>query len=53
MKALIEHGIRVLTKRCNDKLFIEIVARGKLIYEDYQLFIPIVEKLSKLPKVSR
>jgi len=50
MKALIEHGIGVLTKRYNDKLFIEIVATGKLTHDDYQLFIPIVEKALKAAK---
>jgi len=50
MKALIEHGIGVLTKRCNDKLFIEIVATGKLTHKDYQLFIPILERTLKKAK---
>jgi len=50
MKTLVEHGIGVLTKRYNDKLFIEIVATGKLTHEDYQLFIPIVERALKKAK---
>jgi len=50
MNALIEHGIGILTKRYNNKLFIEIVMTGALTHEDYQLFIPILERALKKAK---
>jgi hypothetical protein len=50
MKNLIAHGIGVLTQKCNGKVFIEVVATGKLTHEDYQIFIPIVERALKEAK---
>jgi len=50
MKDLITHGIGVLTKKYKDKIFIEVIATGKLTHEDYQIFIPIVEKSLKEAK---
>ena len=50
MKSLISHGIGVLSRKYKDKIFIEIVAIGKLTHNDYQIFIPIVEKALKEAK---
>jgi hypothetical protein len=50
MKELIEHGVGVLTKRADDRVFIELVVTGKLTDQDYQLFIPVVEKALKEAK---
>ena len=50
MTNLVTHGIGVLTQKCNDRVFIEVVATGKLTHEDYQMFIPIVERALKKAK---
>lgn len=50
MKELIEHGVGVLTKRVDDRVFIELVVTGQLTHNDYQLFIPVVEKALKEAK---
>lgn len=33
---ILEHGIGVLTKRVEDKIFIELIAIGKLMRSDYE-----------------
>jgi len=45
-----EHGISVAIKRCDDSLFIEIKMIGKLTHQDYQTFLPILEKSLKEAK---
>jgi len=42
-----EHGIGISIKRSKKRLFIEIVMLGKLTHEDYQIFVPIIDKALK------
>ncbi|OQX73308.1 MAG: STAS/SEC14 domain-containing protein [Campylobacteraceae bacterium 4484_4] len=42
-----EHGISVAVNRSADQLFIELKMIGKLTHEDYQTFVPILEKALK------
>ena len=42
-----EHGISVAMKRTEDALFIELDMKGKLTHEDYEVFVPILERALK------
>ncbi len=45
-----EHGIGIAIKRNQKKLFIEISMLGKLTHEDYQVFVPMIDKALKKAK---
>ena len=45
-----EHGIGIAIKRNKKKLFIEISMLGKLTHEDYQIFVPMIDKALKKAK---
>ena len=45
-----EHGISVAIKKANDKLFIELTMIGKLTHEDYETFVPMIDKALKESK---
>ena len=45
-----EHGIGIAIKRNKKKLFIEISMLGKLTHEDYQVFVPMIDKALKKAK---
>lgn len=45
-----EHGIGIAMKRNQKKLFIEITMLGKLTHEDYQVFVPMIDKALKKAK---
>jgi GTP cyclohydrolase I len=47
VKIIKEHGIGIAIKRNKKKLFIEIAMLGKLTHEDYQTFVPMVDKALK------
>jgi hypothetical protein len=47
VKVIKEHGIGIAIKRNKKRLFIEIVMLGKLTHEDYQTFVPMVDKALK------
>ena len=49
-KIIKEHGISIAIKRNKKRLFIEIGMLGKLNHEDYQLFVPMVDKALKSTK---
>jgi len=49
-KVIKEHGIGIAIKRNKKRLFIEITMLGKLTHEDYQLFVPMVDKALKEAK---
>jgi hypothetical protein len=49
-KTIKEHGISVAIKRNKKRLFIEIIMLGKLTHEDYQIFVPMVDKALKEAK---
>ena len=49
-KTIKEHGIGIAIKRNKKRLFIEITMLGKLTHEDYQLFVPMVDKALKAAK---
>ena len=49
-KIIKEHGISIAIKRNKKRLFIEIGMLGKLNHEDYQLFVPMVDKALKSAK---
>ncbi len=42
-----EHGIGIAIKRSKKQLFIEITMIGKLTHEDYQIFVPMIDKALK------
>jgi len=42
-----EHGIGIAIKRSKKNLFIEVTMLGKLKHEDYQLFVPMIDKALK------
>ncbi len=42
-----EHGISIAIKRNKKRVFIEIAMIGKLKHEDYQLFVPMIDKALK------
>ncbi|WP_415406961.1 STAS/SEC14 domain-containing protein [Sulfurovum sp. CS9] len=50
VKIIKEHGIGIAIKRNKKRLFIEIVMLGKLRHEDYQTFVPMVDKALKEAK---
>lgn len=45
-----EHGIGIAIKRNQKKLFIELTMLGKLTHEDYQVFVPMIDKALKKAK---
>jgi hypothetical protein len=45
-----EHGISIALKRSRKNLFIEISMVGKLKHEDYEIFVPMVDKALKEAK---
>jgi len=49
-KTIKEHGISIAIKRNKKRLFIEIIMLGKLTHEDYQIFVPMVDKALKEAK---
>ncbi len=49
-KTIKEHGIGIAIKRNKERLFIEITMLGKLTHEDYQVFVPMVDKALKEAK---
>ncbi len=50
LKIIKEHGIGIAIKRNKKRLFIEITMLGKLTHEDYQIFVPMVDKALKEAK---
>jgi len=42
-----EHGIGIAIKRSKKNIFIEVTMLGKLKHEDYQLFVPMIDKALK------
>jgi len=42
-----ERGIGIAVKRSKKRVFIELTLTGKLIHEDYTLFVPIIDKALK------
>jgi len=49
-KSIKEHGISIAIKRSKKRVFIEIAMIGKLKHEDYQLFVPTIDKALKSAK---
>jgi hypothetical protein len=49
-KSIKEHGISIAIKRSKKRVFIEVVMIGKLKHEDYQLFVPMIDKALKEAK---
>ena len=49
-KTIKEHGIGIAIKRNKERLFIEITMLGKLTHEDYQVFVPMIDKALKEAK---
>ena len=45
-----EHGIGIALKRNQKKFFIEITMLGKLTHEDYEVFVPMIDKALKKAK---
>jgi hypothetical protein len=45
-----EHGIGIAIKRSKKRLFIEISMIGKLKHEDYEVFVPMIDKALKEAK---
>jgi len=39
-----EHGVGISLKRVGDELFVELALLGKLRHEDYELFVPMIDK---------
>jgi hypothetical protein len=46
-KNIKEHGLSIAVKRSKKKVFIEVGMVGKLQHEDYQLFVPMIDKALK------
>jgi len=46
-KVIKEHGIGIAIKRNKKRLFIEISMLGKLTHEDYQVFVPMIDRALK------
>jgi len=46
-KIIKEHGISIAIKRNKKRLFIEVSMIGKLKHEDYQIFVPMIDKALK------
>jgi len=49
-KSIKEHGISIAIKRNKKRVFIEVTMIGKLKHEDYQLFVPMIDKALKEAK---
>jgi hypothetical protein len=49
-KSVKEHGIGIAIKRNKKRLFIELSMLGKLKHEDYQIFVPVIDKALKEAK---
>ena len=49
-KKIRTHGFAVAIKRTKKRLFIEVTAYGKLRREDYEFFVPLMEKAIKSAK---
>ncbi len=45
-----EHGIGIAIKRAQKRLFIEVTMIGKLTHEDYEVFVPLIDKALKEAK---
>ena len=45
-----EHGVSVALNRTDEAVFIELKMKGKLTHEDYQIFVPILERALKEAK---
>jgi len=45
-----EHGLGIAIKRSKKNIFIEVTMLGKLKHEDYQLFVPMIDKALKNAK---
>ncbi len=45
-----EHGIGIAIKKNKKKLFIELTMIGKLKHEDYQIFVPMIDRALKEAK---
>ncbi|MEA3417825.1 MAG: STAS/SEC14 domain-containing protein [Campylobacterota bacterium] len=50
MEKIKEHGIGIAIKRNRQRLFIELTMLGKLTHEDYQIFVPMIDKALKKAK---
>jgi len=46
-KSIKEHGLSIAVKRSKKRVFIEVSMIGKLKHEDYQLFVPMIDKALK------
>ena len=44
MMVVKEHGVGISLKRYADELFVELSLLGKLTHEDYELFVPMIDK---------
>jgi len=42
-----EHGVGISLKRADGKLFVELALSGELAHEDYELFVPMIDKAMK------
>jgi len=49
-KSVKEHGIGIAIKRNKKRLFIELSMIGKLKHEDYQVFVPMIDRALKEAK---
>ncbi|HHD72922.1 MAG TPA: STAS/SEC14 domain-containing protein [Epsilonproteobacteria bacterium] len=45
-----EHGIGIAIKKGKSKLFVELTMIGKLTHDDYQVFVPMIDKALKEAK---
>ncbi len=45
-----EHGVSVALKKANGRLYAELKMIGKLTHEDYETFVPILDKALKEAK---
>ena len=45
-----EHGIGIAIKRAKKQLLIEVSMLGKLTHEDYEVFVPMIDKALKEAK---
>jgi hypothetical protein len=50
MATIKEHGISIAIKRAKKRIFIEIAMLGKLKHEDYQIFVPMIDRALKEAK---
>lgn len=47
-----EHGVAIALKRVEGKLFVELQLIGTLTHEDYELFVPMIDKaMQETPEV--